>query len=166
MLDTTEPDVVLVNPRLWPASGLHRAAALASRLVTVDLGIIVDAATPSELRRTKLLRFAAYIDKRHLSARGLNDILTALFARETKFLTAMSTDRPLVPELSGRELDLLELLASGLESREIARRLRIGERTIKMLIGNVLRRLGAENRAHAVAIACELELISGWEIDA
>ncbi|GAA4806656.1 response regulator transcription factor [Streptomyces ziwulingensis] len=55
--------------------------------------------------------------------------------------------------LETREVDVLRLLAEGLETTEIAQKLNYSERTIKSIVGVMMNRLGLRNRAHAVAFA-------------
>jgi DNA-binding NarL/FixJ family response regulator len=61
--------------------------------------------------------------------------------------------------LSDRETAVLRLVAEGLETGEIARRLSYSERTIKNVIHDVTSRLGLKNRSHAVAFAMREGLI-------
>jgi len=61
--------------------------------------------------------------------------------------------------LSQRELDVLRLLADGLSTVEIARRLAYSERTIKNAIHELTTRLQLRNRVHAVAYAVREGLI-------
>lgn len=53
--------------------------------------------------------------------------------------------------LDDRRLQVLQLLADGASTQEISKTLRYSERTIKNLIQEVTRELGARSRAHAVA---------------
>lgn len=62
--------------------------------------------------------------------------------------------------LSERELEVLSLLASGRTNSEIARDLFVSVGTIKSHTGNIYRKLGAKNRAEALARARELKLLS------
>ncbi|MFJ6433324.1 response regulator transcription factor [Streptomyces sp. NPDC091416] len=55
--------------------------------------------------------------------------------------------------LQEREIDVLRLVADGLETAEIATRLGWSERTIKNIIQGITTRLQLRNRAHAVAYA-------------
>jgi two-component system nitrate/nitrite response regulator NarP len=56
-------------------------------------------------------------------------------------------------ELTGRELEVLHLLADGLDQRSIARRLFIAPKTVGKHIEHILQKLPARSRAEAVAIA-------------
>ena len=63
--------------------------------------------------------------------------------------------------LSARELGVLRLVAAGLSNRQIAETLTISERTVKFHVTAIFNKLGADNRAQAVAIAAERGLLSG-----
>jgi DNA-binding NarL/FixJ family response regulator len=52
-----------------------------------------------------------------------------------------------------REVDVLRMLADGLQNREIAERLNCSERTVRNIIKGLLSRMKLRNRAHAVAYA-------------
>jgi ATP/maltotriose-dependent transcriptional regulator MalT len=59
--------------------------------------------------------------------------------------------------LSPREREVLGLVAQGLRNREIGQRLFISEVTVKAHLRNIMRKLGARSRGHAVAIANRLD---------
>lgn len=61
--------------------------------------------------------------------------------------------------LSDRELRVLTLIAQGLSNKEIGERLHIETRTVKWHTGNILGKLGVQNRTHAVAKARELGIL-------
>jgi len=61
--------------------------------------------------------------------------------------------------LSEREREVLRLVAGGQSNKQIAAKLRISERTAKFHVTAILNKLGAENRAQAVAIAAERRLL-------
>jgi DNA-binding NarL/FixJ family response regulator len=75
----------------------------------------------------------------------------------SKLMRQVSEDfEPLTP----RELQVLALVAQGLQNKEIAAELVITERTVKFYVSNILSKLGAGNRTEAVAIAVQRGLIS------
>jgi DNA-binding NarL/FixJ family response regulator len=68
---------------------------------------------------------------------------------------------PESPEaLSGREIDVLRLLAEGLSNKEIARSLQIGEKTVKTHVSNVLAKLNVASRTQAALYAVRLGLVA------
>ena len=63
-------------------------------------------------------------------------------------------------EPSARELEVLQLVSEGLTNREIGTRLFLSEETVKSHVRNLLTKLDARCRAHAVAAGFRLALIS------
>jgi DNA-binding NarL/FixJ family response regulator len=61
--------------------------------------------------------------------------------------------------LNARSIRVLRLLAEGAETREIARRLQLSDRTVKTLVREIQLSLGATTRAQAVAEGLRLGLI-------
>jgi LuxR family maltose regulon positive regulatory protein len=66
----------------------------------------------------------------------------------------------LIEQLSGREFEVLLLMAAGRSNREIAEELVVVVDTAKKHVGRVMDKLGAANRTQAVARARELGLLS------
>ncbi|HSQ78541.1 MAG TPA: helix-turn-helix transcriptional regulator [Nitrospirota bacterium] len=62
--------------------------------------------------------------------------------------------------LTPREIDVLTWVKHGRNTSEIASILEISERTVKFHISNIIRKLNAENRVHALVIAIEQKLLS------
>jgi DNA-binding NarL/FixJ family response regulator len=61
--------------------------------------------------------------------------------------------------LDEREREVIKLVADGLGTAEIARRLNYSERTVKNILHHLLTRMNLRNRAHAVAYALENGLL-------
>jgi len=61
--------------------------------------------------------------------------------------------------LTGRELEILRLLAEGLDQNEIANRLNISPRTVATHVEHILPKLGVHSRAQAIAVAYRERLI-------
>jgi DNA-binding NarL/FixJ family response regulator len=72
-------------------------------------------------------------------------VIGALLRRETP--------RAGVAELSGREREVLQLVAEGLTNRDVAARLFLSADTVNGHLDNIYRKLGVSDRAHAVAVA-------------
>lgn len=61
--------------------------------------------------------------------------------------------------ITPRELEILELIAAGLSTREIAGRVHVSENTVKTHTSRVFDKLGAKRRTQAVQLGKELRLI-------
>jgi DNA-binding NarL/FixJ family response regulator len=85
------------------------------------------------------------------------DLLKAvlLASRERSYISpvfAAHADRRDFEDLSPKQIAVLRLLARGLERKQIAERMGIGEETVKSHLAEVRRKLGARTSAQAVAI--------------
>ena len=69
------------------------------------------------------------------------------------------TDDPPVPELSGRQQEILESIVRGLSNSDIARQLGISLPMVKEHLSLLFAKLGASNRTEAVAIALRTQLL-------
>ena len=65
----------------------------------------------------------------------------------------------LLEQLTERETDVLREMAAGLSNMEIARKLYVGEGTVKTHVAAVLRKLGVRDRTQAAVAAYELGLV-------
>lgn len=66
--------------------------------------------------------------------------------------------------LSLRQLEVLRMVAVGASAPEIADALCISEATVRTHVKNILERLGAKNRAHAVALAMDRGLLGNPQV--
>ena len=183
-----EPDFEIVGAAASAEDGLHLAEQLHPDVTLLDLelpGLSGLEAIPHVLAvspATGILIFTAYdTDERVLAAiragaRGyllkgasISEIASAIrivsaggtaLAPQVaaKLADAVRAPRGAGP-LSAREREVLRLVAQGLPSKQIAGELSITERTVKFHTAAVMRKLGADNRAQAVAIAAQRWLL-------
>jgi LuxR family maltose regulon positive regulatory protein len=122
----------------------------------------VDEGAPMEALLYRLRRR----DRRHGPTPYLDTLLAAFQQEKMEHLqaTAHTKAQPLSDPLSERELEVLQLLASGVSNQEIAQELVIAIDTVKRHVSRIFSKLGVRNRVQAVRQAKELGLLDG-ELD-
>ncbi|ANW22562.1 response regulator transcription factor [Streptomyces clavuligerus] len=141
--------------------GLERPVVLVAReLREDDLLTVVECGVRAILWRHEATE-ARLLKAVHRAARGESDLPIDLL---NQLLTQVGRLRRCGSEESGtgsvpllgmapREVDVLRLIADGLDTRQISQKLAYSERTIKNILHGVMTRLQLSNRAHAVAFA-------------
>lgn len=150
VLAATPCDVLLADLRLpdaEPGTLVRRARAEHPDLVVLVLSTY---ATPADVRTALDAGADGYLVKDTGRAELLDAVRTS---RHGGRLLGRSVPDPGVgPAMpSPRELEVLRLVAAGLTNRQIATRLRLGEATVKTHLQHVCAKLGALDRASAVA---------------
>jgi DNA-binding NarL/FixJ family response regulator len=167
----TNPDVVLMDIRMPNRDGLAATRELLRGsgerprvviLTTFELDEYVYEALQAGATGFLLKRAppAELLDAIRLAANGESLIFPELTRRllEKTVAPARGEDAALA-SLTGRERQVLELMAAGRSNREIAAELVIGQETVKTHVGNVLGKLQVRDRVHAVIRAYELGVV-------
>lgn len=160
-----QPDVILLDLELPGMDGLQAIPALGAAhpgariliLTAYDtdervLGAIRSGAKGYLLKGASLEEIARAIRAVHAGESYLEPRVAS------KVLAEVSSPRRSTA-LSRREREVLKMVADGRSNKQIARALSITERTVKFHITSILNKLGAENRAQAVAIAAQRGLL-------
>ncbi|RKR90399.1 LuxR family two component transcriptional regulator [Micromonospora pisi] len=103
----------------------------------------------------KRARPAELLDAIRTVARGDSLLFPAAIRRLVASYGGTGGDRLDRARLTGREAEVLRLMAAGLSNVEIAETLVVGVETVKTHVGNVLGKLGARDRTQAVIAAYE-----------
>ncbi|EME14734.1 LuxR family transcriptional regulator [Rhodococcus triatomae BKS 15-14] len=74
-------------------------------------------------------------------------------------LLAGTAARPQLPDLTPREVEILEAMAHGLSNGEIAEKFTVSEATVKTHVGRVLSKTGSRDRVQAVVFAYSCGLV-------
>jgi DNA-binding CsgD family transcriptional regulator len=77
--------------------------------------------------------------------------------------TLSTPNRPVIAELSARQVECLQRIAVGESSHQIAASLGLSPRTVDHYVGAACAKLGARSRAQAVVTAIRLRLIGDLE---
>jgi two-component system response regulator DegU len=161
---TLKPDVVLMDIRLkGKISGIEATKIITKRCPNTRVIIFTNFPDSETLNAAILAGAAGYLLKEETSnpdiliqairevAQGNSYMTPRISAEILKVIRNRNHLKQM--GLTQRELELVKLMAEGLNNREIARRLKIKERTVANHIGNILFKLNAKNRTEAVCIA-------------
>ncbi|HEX2122333.1 MAG TPA: response regulator transcription factor [Thermoanaerobaculia bacterium] len=149
-------DVVLLDLELSGMSGVEAIPRIAAPVLVLT-AYATDEQIDAVLRagaRGYLLKGAA-LEEIERAIRAVAEGQTYLDPRVATRVVALSA----APRLSAREREVLRLVAAGRSNKEIANALTIAERTVKFHVTAIFNKLGAENRAQAVAIAAGRGLV-------
>ena len=155
------PDVTLMDIQMPDFNGIEAINRIQSEFP--DARIIVLTTYTGDAQVVKALRAGAraYILKGHVH-RELLETIRAVHAGQKKIppdIAAELADHLADDELTQREIDVLRLIAAGNSNKLIADHLSIGEATVKSHVTNILSKLGANDRAHAVTIGLKRGII-------
>ncbi|MEU3031439.1 response regulator [Streptomyces incarnatus] len=155
-----DPDVILMDLRMPGGSGvaaireLTRRGARAKVLVLTTYDTDSDTLPAIEAGATGYLLKDAPRDELFTAVRAASEGRTVLSpAVASRLVQAVRTPTPGNEPLSAREREVLALVARGTSNREIARELFISEATVKTHLTHLYTKLGAKDRAAAVAAA-------------
>jgi two-component system, NarL family, response regulator LiaR len=166
MAPALAPDVVLMDLVMPRMDGIAAITALRPVLPNTRFIVLTSLLDPGEVRRAMAAGASGFLLKNASSQELVNVIITAsrgqrVMAPEiTDALIADSRERTTGADLTGRERELLALMATGLSNQEIATRLSIAMPTVKFHVTNILAKLHADNRTEAVLIALKHKLVA------
>jgi DNA-binding NarL/FixJ family response regulator len=164
------PDVVLMDVRMPRVDGIQATRLLHERLTDPPKVLVVTTFENDEhvyeaLRAgaggflLKRARPAQIVEAVRVVASGDSLLFPAAVRRLAAAYGPAEARLPGV-RLTGREGEVLALMADGLSNAEIAVRLVLGVETVKTHVGNVLGKLGVRDRTQAVVVAYKSGFIS------
>jgi len=155
------PDITLMDLQMPEMNGIDAIGAIRGEFP--DARIIVLTTQPGDVQVSRALKAGAraYLLKGMLR-KELLDTIRAVHAGQRRLspeiaaeIAEHATDGALTP----REIEVLRLVAAGNANKEIGARLSLTEVTVKSHVKNVLAKLGANDRTHAVTIALKRGII-------
>jgi DNA-binding NarL/FixJ family response regulator len=158
LAESDQPELALIDFRMPRLAGLDLVSAL--REASPATRIVVYTADADERLAQDVLATGA--TALVLKEAPLADLVRALEAalRGASYIDPALTKTAPKGTLTQRELDVLGLLAEGLQHEEIGRRLGISSETVRTHLRKACDRLGAATRTQAVATALRMGLIA------
>ena len=155
------PDVTLMDIQMPGFNGIEAIDYILSEFP--DAHIIVLTTYTGDVQVLRALKAGArgYVLKGHVH-RELLETIRAVHAGQKGIppdIAAELAEHAGDDELTTREIDVLRLIAGGNSNKLIADQLSIGEATVKSHVTNILSKLGANDRSHAVTIALKRGII-------
>ena len=155
------PDLVLMDLRLPGASGTEALIAIRNQFPQAKVIMLTTSSGDIEIQRALRAGASAYV----LKSTPKNELLqiireVAAGRRRIPFDVAGCVAEHLGQEdLTPRELEVLELIRDGNRNKQIADKLSISETTVNFHIKNIVDKLQANDRTHAVTIALRRGLL-------
>jgi two-component system, NarL family, response regulator len=155
------PDVALLDMRMPIMSGVEAAIAIRAQFPNARMIALTTYGGDEDIRRALAAGVQAYLTKDVLHDELLKAI-RAVHAGQTYLpagvAAALAAQMPR-PDLSAREVQVLELIVRGLANKQIAYSLNIAEHTVKNHVKNILSKLGVQDRTQAATAAIQRGIV-------
>jgi len=157
MFDQRHPDVVLMDLRMPQMDGIEATRAIRQADPEARIIALTSYDGDQDIYRALEAGVRGYMLKEMVHTEVVRAIRTVYAGKRlmpTEVAERLSEYFPQVA-LTPREVEVLGCVARGMANKEIAHQLGTANGTIKMHVQNILEKLGASDRTHAVTIAIE-----------
>ena len=155
------PDLTLMDLQMPDMDGIEAMVAIRSEFPEARIIVLTTYKGDVQVLRALKAGARAYLLK-GLLRKELLETIRAVHAGQKRIppdVAAELADHAIDDALTSREIDVLRLIAGGNANKLIADRLSIAEETVKGHVKNILSKLGASDRTHAVTIAVKRGII-------
>ena len=155
------PDVTLLDLRMPVMGGVEAAAAIKAIHPQARMIALTTYGGDEDIKRALNAGVQAYLTKDVLHDELLNAIRAVHAGQRylpANVAAALAAQIPR-PDLSAREVQVLELIVRGLANKQIAYALSIAEHTVKNHVKNILSKLGAQDRTQAATVAIQRGIV-------
>lgn len=155
------PDVVVMDLMMPVMDGIAATREFREQLPSAKVLILTTSTTSDDLANALKNGAAGAITKSDATSKLVSAIRTVAAGRESISgeIKRLIADDPPIPELSPRQLEILQSITRGLTTPDIAKQLGISAESVKMHSSILFAKLGASNRTEAVAIALRKHLL-------
>jgi DNA-binding NarL/FixJ family response regulator len=155
------PDVTLMDLRLPGANGTDALIAIRGEFPQARIIMLTTSDCDGEIQRALRAGAAAYVLK-SMPKNELLDVIRSVHSGKRHVppeVAARLAEHLGEEDLTARELEVLRLIRDGCRNKQIADRLAIAETTVNFHIKNLVGKLQANDRTHAVTIALRRGLL-------
>ncbi|MGA7918588.1 MAG: response regulator transcription factor [Candidatus Acidiferrales bacterium] len=155
------PDIVLMDLQMPGMNGIDAMIAIRSEFPEARFIVLTTYTGDVQIVRALKAGARAYLLK-SLLHRELLETIRTVYAGHKRIppeVAAKLADHAADDELTPREIEVLRLIATGNANKLVADQLSITEETVKAHVKNILSKLDANDRTHAVTIALKRGII-------
>jgi DNA-binding NarL/FixJ family response regulator len=155
------PDVTLMDLQMPEMGGIESIIGIRGEFPNARIIVLTTYTGDVQVVRALKAGARGYILKGRVH-RELVETIRAVHGGQKRIppeVAAEVADHAGDEDLSSREIDVLRLIAAGNPNKEIAGQLSIAEETVKSHVSNILAKLRANDRTHAVTIGLKRGLI-------
>lgn len=156
-----QPDVTLMDLQMPELDGIEAISRIRSEFPNARIVVLTTYSGDAQVLRALRAGARGYILKGNVH-KELLETIRAVHSGQKHIppeIASELADHAADDELTQREIDVLMLIATGNGNKQIADRLSIGEATVKSHVSNLMSKLGANDRAHAVTIGLKRGII-------
>jgi DNA-binding NarL/FixJ family response regulator len=155
------PDITLMDLRLPGANGTDILIAIRGEFADARIIMLSSSDTDGEIQRALRSGASGYV----LKSMPQDELLAAIRSvhagkrRVPAEVAALLAEHLGEDDLTARELEVLQWIRDGYKNKQVADQLSISENTVNFHVKNIVDKLGANDRTHAVTIAVRRGLL-------
>jgi DNA-binding NarL/FixJ family response regulator len=155
------PDITLMDLRLPGTNGTDALITIRGEFPHARIIMLSTSETDGEIQRAMRAGASAYLMKSMATSEMLTVIRSVHTGRKhiPNEVAARLAEHLGDEDLTARELGVLRMIRDGYRNKQIADHLEIAETTVNFHIKNLVEKLGANDRTHALAIAIRRGLL-------
>jgi two-component system NarL family response regulator len=156
-----QPDIVLMDLKLPGMSGVEATKAICEEFPGASVIMLSTHDGEEDIYRSLQVGAKAYLLKT-VERKELIDTIRSVHAGGhciSPTVGARLAERMSHPDLTAREVEVLQLIVKGRSNKEIASDLSIAEVTVKLHVGHILTKLGVNDRTQATTTALQRGII-------
>lgn len=156
-----QPDITLMDLRLPGTDGTDAVVAIRGEFPDARIIILTTSDSEGDIQRALRAGAVGYVLK-SMPKNELLNVIRSVHAGKKYIPSEVAVklaDHIVCDDLTARELEVLRLVRDGFRNKQIADQLSIAETTVNFHIKNLMDKLGANDRTHAVTIAVRRGLL-------